>query len=139
MVKIARATAITVGIIGIIGSFYIEKIQGEIPCKLCLIIRYSIILFTIAAILSTLYLPVIFAGLISLIPGILSDINLIISENSTNHTGFCGEQQGVQQVCSTPEFLGIKTSVWGLVILSILFAIAIKMSAHAYREIGKKN
>ncbi len=55
-----------------------------------------------------------------LIPAIMADIVLIINETKIGKQGIC---EG--NICQTPEFLGIKTSIWALAIILLLISLSL--------------
>lgn len=104
-------------VIGVGGSFWVEFVQGEIPCKLCLIIRYSLAITGAVFIISLFYEKIKMLSPFPLIPAIMSDIVLIINETKIGKQGIC---EG--NICQTPEFLGIRASIWALaIILPLIF------------------
>ncbi len=107
-------------LIGVAGSFWVEFVQGEMPCKLCLIIRYSLVCTGAIFIISLFYEKIKMLSPFPLIPAIMADIVLIINETKIGKQGIC---EG--NICQTPEFLGIKTSIWALAIILLLISLSL--------------
>jgi disulfide bond formation protein DsbB len=104
-------------LIGVAGSFWVEFVQGEMPCRLCLIIRYSLASAGTIFIIGLSYEKIKMLSIFPLIPSIMADIVLIINEMKIGKQGIC---EG--NICQTPEFLGVRTSIWALaIILPLIF------------------
>lgn len=116
-----KILAIFLCIAGVSGSFYVQIFQGENPCKLCLIIRYSLITTLIAFLISFFVQKFSVFTLFSILPATVSDIFLIISEqNQMNNSILCQPNS-----CYTPEFLGIRMSIWAISVIIPLIAISL--------------
>ncbi|GBD03484.1 Disulfide bond formation protein B [bacterium HR19] len=116
-----KILAVFMCVAGIAGSFYVQIFQGENPCKLCLIIRYSLITTLIAFLISFFVQKFSVFALFSVLPAIVSDIFLIISEHrEMSNPVLCQPNS-----CHTPEFFGIKMSIWAISVIIPIIAISL--------------
>jgi disulfide bond formation protein DsbB len=119
---------------GILGSFWVEFVQGNLPCKLCLIIRYSLASTGVIFVISLFYEKIKMLSIFPTIPAIISDIVLIINETKIDKRGIC---EG--NICQTPEFLGVKTSIWALIIILSLIFLSVYEIKEEFVKIKRKN
>jgi disulfide bond formation protein DsbB len=133
-----RAKRTLLGIIlcatGIFGSFWVELVQGNLPCKLCLIIRYSLASAGAIFIISLFYEKIKMLSIFPTIPAIMADIVLIINERKIGKQGIC---EG--NICQTPEFLGVKTSIWALIIILSLIFLSVYEIKEEFAKIKREN
>jgi disulfide bond formation protein DsbB len=133
-----RAKRSLLGIIlcatGILGSFWVELVQGNLPCKLCLIIRYSLASAGAIFIISLFYEKIKMLSIFPTIPAIMADIVLIINERKIGKQGIC---EG--NICQTPEFLGVKTSIWALIIILSLIFLSVYEIKEEFAKIKREN
>jgi len=120
--------------IGIIGSFWVEFVQGNLPCKLCLIIRYSLASTGAIFVISLFYEKIKMLSIFPTIPAIMADIVLIINETKIGKQEIC---EG--NICQTPEFLGVKTSIWALIIILSLIFLSVYEIKEELAKIKRKN
>jgi disulfide bond formation protein DsbB len=119
---------------GILGSFWVEFVQGNLPCKLCLIIRYSLASTGAIFVISLFYEKIKMLSIFPTIPAIMADIVLIINETKIGKQEICEEN-----ICQTPEFLGVRTSIWALIIILSLIFLSVYEIKEEFAKIKRKN
>lgn len=106
---------ILLSFLSVAGSFYTEFYKYP-PCSLCLTIRYSMIAILLIALLSILSRKIKFILILPITISLWADLKLIKHEMLSSESNLC---EG--NICQTPEFLGIRLSIWALlIILSII-------------------
>lgn len=107
--KIRRILVIFLSVLSIFGSFYVELFQ-TLPCNFCLIIRYSVVAVLILSSLSLILEKIFLLNILPIGIAFWADMKLISGEFFS--------QTCEQNTCFTPEFLGIRMSIWALIVLS---------------------
>lgn len=114
--KINFVLIATLSLLSIGGSFYTE-FHNSPPCFLCLTIRYSVIAIFLISLVSLFLEKIKFTLILPIAIAFWADLKLINQE-------FFKESQICEgNVCQTPEFFGIRLSIWALLILSSISVI----------------
>lgn len=106
---------------GLFGSIYTEVFRIA-PCPLCLIIRYSMVAILLVSAVSLFVRKLMFIMPIPIITAFVADIILLQRETQPQNN-LCGEL-----ICEDPRFLGIRLSVWAIILLasiSFLFILEV--------------
>lgn len=113
--KVRMIAILFLSLAGIFGSVYTEIFQSA-PCNFCLIIRYSVIAISFISFLSLFWKQLSFLMIVPISVALWADYKIISAEF------FSGNYVCEGEICQTPEFLGIRLSIWAIMILSaILF------------------
>lgn len=113
--KFVKVFGILLGIAGFIGSLWVEFGEGEMPCPFCLTIRYSLLAVSLLLIGSFFFKKLLYLSLIPIITALVADVILISNEMSSHaiEAGLCGQEN----ICKTPQFLGINLSIWAIMFI----------------------